>query len=107
LATADEECEPTGTAPRVLVRDVTSTPAEFDASLRQAGAERVDGAPPLYSIADGDVRLEVEIAAGPERRIGLVRLATLIVTYRFIAGSPAAQRALLARLDRAMHRGGG
>lgn len=107
MARADEECEPTVMPSLALVRDVTATPAEFDASLRQAGAERVDGALPLYRIADGDVRLEVEFAAGPERRIGLVRLATLIVTYRFTAGSPASQRALLARLDRAMHRGGG
>jgi hypothetical protein len=36
-----------------------------------------------------------------------VRLPTLIVTYRFTAGSRAAQEALLTRLDRAMHRGGG
>jgi hypothetical protein len=107
LAPADDESEPTVAPPCVLVRDVTATPAEFDASLRQAGGGHVDGALPLYTIADGDVRLEVEVAAGPERRLGRIRLATLIVTYRFTAGRPAAQRALLARLDRAMHRGGG
>ena len=95
------------TQPGTVVRDVSSTSAEFDASLRQAGAERIDGASPLYRIADGDVRLEIEIAVGPERRIGLIRLPTLIVTYRFTAGRPASQQALLARLDRAMHRGGG
>ena len=95
------------TQPGTVVRDVSATPKEFDASLRQAGAERIDGASPLYRIADGDVRLEIEIAIGPGRRIGLIRLPTLIVTYRFIAGSPASQKALLARLDRAMHRGGG
>lgn len=91
----------------VLVRDVTATPAEFDASLRQAGAERVDGAAPLYRVTDGEVRLDVETAVGPERRIGLIRLPTLIVTYRFLAGSAASQQTLLLRLDRAMHRGGG
>lgn len=95
------------TLPGTVVRDVSATPAEFDASLRQAGAERIDGASPLYRIADGDVRLDIEIAVGPERRIGLIRLPTLIVTYRLLAGSPASQQALLARLDRAMHRGGG
>jgi hypothetical protein len=105
LARADDECEPTVTPP--LVRDVTSTPAEFDASLRLAGAERLDGALPRYTVTEGDVRLEVEVVAGPERRLGRIRLATLIVTYRFTAGRPAARRALLARLDRAMHRGGG
>jgi len=95
------------TPPGTVVRDVSATPKEFDASLRQAGAERIDGTSPLYRIADGDVRLEIEIAIGPERRIGLIRLPTLIVTYRFTAGSPGSQEALLARLDRAMHRGGG
>lgn len=91
----------------MLVRDVTSTPAEFDASLRQAAGGRISGEAPTYHIVDGEVRLEVCVAPGPERRIALVRLPTLIVTYRFTAGSREAQRILLERLDRAMHRGGG
>jgi hypothetical protein len=90
----------------VFVRDVTSTLKEFDASLRQA-ADRVEGQAPTYLIKDGEVRLQIDIAPGAERRIALVRLPTLIVTYRFTAGSRGAQEALLARLDRAMHRGGG
>jgi hypothetical protein len=49
----------------------------------------------------------IDVAPGAERRIALVRLPTLIVTYRFTAGSRAAREALLTRLDRAMHRGGG
>lgn len=107
MAQADDECEPIVTPPGPLVRDVTSTPAEFDASMRLAGAELVAGALPRYTIVEGDVRLEVEVVEGPERRFGRIGLATLIVTYRFTAGRAAAQRALLARLDRAMHRGGG
>jgi len=103
----DEERQATAAPMNPLVREVTSTPAEFDASLRQAGAPHVEGAAPLYRIAAGDVRLDIEVAVGPERRIGLIRLPTLAVTYRFLAGSPAEQQALLARLDRAMHRGGG
>jgi hypothetical protein len=100
-------CQSPSTPPGVLVRDVTSTREEFDASLRQAAAGCVQGRSPNYFIEDGDVRLQIEVEPGPERRIALVRLPTLIVTYRFTAGSRAAQDALLARLDRAMHRGGG
>jgi hypothetical protein len=90
-----------------FVRDVTSTAAEFDASLRQAAVGRLEGGFPSYRIAAGEVRLQIDAVPGAERRIALVRLPTLIVTYRFTAGSRAAQEALLTRLDRAMHRGGG
>jgi hypothetical protein len=90
-----------------FVRDVTSTAEEFDASLRQAAAGCLEGGFPSYRITDGDVGLQVDVVPGTERRIALVRLPTLIVTYRFIAGTRAAQQALLTRLDRAMHRGGG
>jgi hypothetical protein len=95
------------TAGVVLTRDVTSTLAEFDASLRQAAGVGLGGAAPRYRIVDGEVRLDVEVMPGPERRIALICLPTLHVTYRFTGGSREAQDALLARLDRAMHRGGG
>lgn len=91
----------------VLIRDVSSTLAEFDASLRNAAAGRIEGAAPAYRIADGEVRLDVDVEPGPERRIALIRLPTLRVTFRFDGGTRAAQEALLARLDRSMHRGGG
>lgn len=89
------------------MRDVTSTPAEFDASLRQAAAGCLEGRFPSYRVEVGEVRLQIDIAPGAERRIALMRLPTLIVTYRFLTGSRVAQEALLTRLDRAMHRGGG
>jgi hypothetical protein len=89
------------------VRDVAGTPAEFDASLRQAAAGCLEGRFPSYRVNDGDAQLEIDVVPGSERRIALVRLPTLIVTYRFTGGSRAAQEALLMRLDRAMHRGGG
>lgn len=92
--------------PVVFERDISSTVAEFDASLR-AAAGSVEGSAPRYRVADGAVVLEIDVATGPERRIALIRLPTLRVTYRFVAGAAQAQRDLLARLDRAMHRGGG
>jgi hypothetical protein len=98
---------PLVTLSAVLIRDVTSTLAEFDASLRQAAAGRIEGAAPTYRVTDGEVRLDIGVEPGPERRIALIRLPTLRVTFRFDGGTRAAQDALLARLDRAMHRGGG
>ena len=98
------------TPPVVIARDVTSTVAEFDASLRtavRAAGAQLSGAMPRYRVHAGDVQLDVAIEPGPERRIALVRLPTLLATYSFTGGTAAAQRALLASLDRAMHRGGG
>ena len=89
------------------MRDVTSTPEEFDASLRQAAAGCLEGRFPSYRVTDGEVGLRIDAVPGAERRIALVRLPTLIVTFRFTAGTRAAREALLTRLDRAMHRGGG
>jgi len=95
------------TSPIVIARDVTSTIAEFDAALRGAAAGCIDGGAPHYRIDAGAVRVEIDVVVGPERRIALLRLPTLLVTFRFLSGSSEAQQALLARLDRAMHRGGG
>ncbi|MGE5339330.1 MAG: hypothetical protein ACM3PU_15990 [Gemmatimonadota bacterium] len=95
------------TSPSVITRDVTSTLAEFDASLRTAAAGFISGAAPHYLVDTGVVRLEIDVETGPERRIALLRLPTLRVTYRFQSGSREAQQSLLQRLDRAMHRGGG
>jgi len=95
------------TSSQVIERDVTSTIAEFDASLRKAAAGCIDGVAPHYRIDTGAVRVEIDALVGPERRIALLRLPTLLVTFRFLSGSSEAQRALLAQLDRAMHRGGG
>jgi hypothetical protein len=92
---------------QVIERDVTSTIAEFDASLRSAAANCIHGGAPHYRIDTGTVTLEIDVVVGPERRIALLRLPTLRVTFRFLSGSRDAQQALLTRLDRAMHRGGG
>lgn len=107
LGGSDEVYKPAVASFDVLVRDVTSTLQEFDASLRQAAPGAVHGESPTYLVSDGEVRLRIEIVPGAERRIGPVRLPTLIVTYRFMQGTASSQQALLARLDRAMHRGGG
>lgn len=93
--------------PVVVERDVTSTVAEFDSSLRAGAGALLSGCAPHYRVVDGEVTLDISIVPGPERRIALMRLPTLLATYTFSGGSDAARRALLAKLDRAMHRGGG
>lgn len=53
------------------------------------------------------VRLCVRMNAGPSRRLGLFTIPVLHVSYDFESGSDEDCRALLARLDLAMQRGGG
>jgi hypothetical protein len=49
----------------------------------------------------------IDIEPAGVRRLGLFELPQLDVRYRFGPGDEATRRALLARLDRAMQKGGG
>lgn len=51
--------------------------------------------------------MEITISVLPPRNIAALRLPRLQVTIRFTQGTANAQAALLARMDRAMQRGGG
>jgi hypothetical protein len=51
--------------------------------------------------------MEIAIAPLPPRVIALLRLPRLEVRIRFTAGTTEQQQAMLARMDRAMQRGGG
>lgn len=93
--------------PGVLERDMSATPAEFLHGLHMAFGDRVVGGPERFVIADGGAAMEIELRVGPPRVIALLRLPTLQVRIHFTAGLPAQHRALLERMDRFMHRGGG
>lgn len=95
-------------APDGFVREVGATLAEFERGLRLAvpGCVSVPASGCLRVERD-NVMLEVDIAALPERRLGLFRLPVLQARYRFLSGDVPARAALLAHLDRAMQRGGG
>lgn len=93
-----------------LHREVSASIAEFRHGLQRAfPAEFATAAAqgdPLRVDADG-ATMEIALSEAAPRTIALLSLPTLHVTIRFVAGSPAQQQALLARMDRAMQRGGG
>ncbi|NMG44386.1 hypothetical protein GPA22_11675 [Aromatoleum toluvorans] len=97
-----------GPVPECFEREVTASPAEFARDLRKASTVEVETvAPGHFRLRGGATRLDIHVAAGGVRRIGLLELPTLSVRYEFSGGSEADRRALLLPLDRAMQRGGG
>lgn len=92
----------------VLRREVGASEAAFLRDLAKAWPPGVEesGAGRVRLIAS-EPSLEVEFQCLPARRLGSLVLPRLDVTYRFGPGEPAVREALLARLDRAMQRGGG
>lgn len=94
-------------ADEILVRDMATTELEFRSGLAFAfplGVTERDGA---FHIAHADAAMEIRLVPLPPRVIALLRLPRLEVRIHFTAGTPAQQQAMLARMDRAMQRGGG
>ena len=97
-----------GPVPESFERRVTATAREFERDLRQAWpAVQGSAATRCLSLQDGAQTLVIELESAGVRRLGLFKLPQLIVRYRFGPGEEAARHALLARLDRAMQKGGG
>ncbi len=90
-----------------LQREVSAAPEEFRRGLRLAFPGRVTEKGNIFNVDSGSAAMEVSLVEGPSRTIAKLRLPTLLVSIRFTAGSTAAQQEMLARMDRAMHRGGG
>ncbi len=89
-------------------REVAATLREFERDLRQAWPGGVEcSGDGRYRISDGTLVLDIEAHATGTRRLGPLELPQLSARYRFAGGDEAARRRLLARLDRAMQRGGG
>ena len=97
-----------GPVPESLERQVTATAREFERDLRQAWPEVQGSAETLrFGLQDGIQSLVIDIEPAGLRRLGLFELPQLIVRYRFGEGDEVARRAFLAKLDRAMQKGGG
>jgi hypothetical protein len=96
-----------GAVPAMIEREMSATVAEFVRGLEAAFGNRVEGGPDFFRIVDNGAAMEIDLQIGPPRVIALLRLPTLRVRIRFTAGQPDQHRALLARMDRAMQRGGG
>lgn len=86
---------------------MSASPADLWRGLEAAFPGAVEGGPLAFRVTTPDALLEVEASPGPERVIALLRLPTLRVRLRFIAGAPQARSRMLARLDLALRRGGG
>lgn len=91
----------------ILVREMTTTEKEFRHGLLfafPAGVHERDG---QYRVEHEGAAMEIATAPLPPRVIALLRLPRLDVRIRFTAGTVDQQQAMLARMDRAMQRGGG
>ena len=92
---------------RELHRDVTATLSEFVRALAAAFPDTLEQEGKRYRVHDASAAMELQISPGPDRNIASLSLPTLSVVIRFTAGDAAACAALLAHLDRYLHRGGG
>lgn len=97
-----------GPVPESLERRVTASVREFGRDLRQTWPTVETSADGLhFRLHDGAQALAIDIEPAGVCQLGLFELPQLIVRYRFGPGEEGARRALLARLDRGMQKGGG
>jgi hypothetical protein len=94
-------------ADEILVRDMATTEQEFRQGLLFAFPAGVREAAGLFRIDYAGASMEIRTALLPPRVIALLRLPRLEVRIRFTAGTTVQQQAMLARMDRALQRGGG
>lgn len=92
---------------RELHRDVTGTLDDFVRALRAAFPDSLEESGNRYHARRASAAIEVQLSPGPDRIIASLSLPTLAVVIRFTAGETEACSALLAHLDRYLHRGGG
>ncbi len=95
-------------APVALEREMGCTREDLLRWLPEATGHapaRVEGDAVVLSVAGGEVRIAARVR--PPRRIGLVSLPVLAVSFRFDGLDDAAREAFLARFDLYTRRGGG
>jgi hypothetical protein len=95
------------TLPDTIEREVWATPAEFRHGLALAFPGRVEERNGLLCADDGTAAMEIALEILVSRTIALLAMPRLKVTLRRTAGTPADFKAMVARMDMAMHRGGG
>lgn len=91
----------------MLVRDMATTEREFRSGLAFAFPQGVTERDGAFHVAHAGAAMEIALAPLPPRVIALLRLPRLEVRIRFTAGTAEQQQAMLARMDRALQRGGG
>jgi hypothetical protein len=92
---------------RPFTRQIGCHPREYERGLYLAYPDGVSGGPMEFSVTSGAVTLHITLEIGPERRIALMRLPTLIAHFQFEGGTVADREGFLRHLDLATQRGGG
>lgn len=90
-----------------IEREVWATPKEFRHGLQLAFPGRVKKRDEVLYVDDSPAAMEIHLTELPPRRIALLKLPRMKVSLRMTAGSAEQRVAMLARMDLAMHRGGG
>lgn len=93
--------------PRVVEREMTATPDEFERGLRTAFPDAVEGGPRRFNATYRGTLMELELEPRAPRVIARLALPVLAVTIRFPTAGAAERTAMLAWLDLVTHRGGG
>jgi hypothetical protein len=94
-------------APNTIEREVWATPTEFRRGLSLAFPARVVERNGLLCVNDGQAAMEIALEVMPPQTIALLELPRMKVSLRGTLGTPDMFRALVARMDLAMQRGGG
>ena len=89
------------------MRQMSSTPAEFQRALTLAFGDAVTTAPNGLLLDEGGVRVYFVLRSEKALKIGALQLASLRVEISVLEGDAAAAKKLLSRVDRATQRGGG
>lgn len=93
--------------PNTIEREVWATPAEFRRGLAMAFPARVVERDGRLCVDDGQAAMEIALEVMPPRTIALLELPRMKVSLRGTLGTPEMFKALVARMDLAMQRGGG
>jgi hypothetical protein len=89
-----------------IEREVWTTPAEFRHGLALAFPDSVTETSETLRVAAPQASMEIALEVMAPRRIALLVMPRLKVSIR-LTGTSEQRRALLARMDLAMQRGGG
>lgn len=94
-------------SPAAIVREVWATPAEFRRGLMLAFPGRVVERNGELCADDGTAAMAITLEILPPQTIALLELPRMKVGIRGTAGTPDQFKAMIARMDLAMQRGGG
>ncbi|MBI4997988.1 MAG: hypothetical protein HZC22_14070 [Rhodocyclales bacterium] len=90
-----------------MEREVWATRAEFRHGLVLAFPNGVSERAGEFTVIAEPAAMEIALTELAPRRIALLALPRMKVSIRMTAGTPEQRRAMLARMDLAMQRGGG